>query len=492
MIHIKYEDLTLFEQARKMSLQNLMKRTETKNFLVHLASLARKMHDQDVSLIRVRVDNSAIQPIVAIWDIHYLAYYAIKHRDWVDHRYKYLGRNLDCTLVSAANKHQNRNYLSDNKEVLPYITGLFLEQSLFQKANLINSSIHRTNYILTRTNGLDINNILNSSVNCDLGEYWRAIIFIYLVCKNEESPFKNYYGSEREKGLIEMNPMFGFNRLKPIIAEISCSYKEVAKSQLKYQIFYEKPLINIDNSYVCINPQLVMFLFNSLLYRLCFKHCYHFSNIFGNMFESYVGEVIGSSACSFKKINHDGKRADFVVWIGNTTILVEVKTALLEIGIKSYYPDLSRYYTYIEKIVAKAYKQIKASIKKEFTLKEQSNVLKIILAYDESSVYTDIKKVVASVSHLPKIFNNDETPRILDEFINDDHAIFATIGEFETLMAISEDQKVFDSVIEALLSNNCNCQLVSIFAQLNIEYTPYLGIDNNFLNELLKNMINKV
>lgn len=276
------------------------------------------------------------------------------------------------------------------------------------------------------------------------------------------------------------NPALSNERITAMLKKYSVSIDEVRGNSMKRQIFYLKPLLEIDGVYISVNPFLLLCTFaNSNFwvirnrYMNASKDTQRFTNAFGKYFEIYFEEILQNCLPKeqFENIpeSSDGKRADWHITIGEYHFLIEQKSAISMLEIKQSKPDVEAMKKHILKNWGEAVGQLKETQK----ILKLDNAIKIILVYED--YYNSIC--------LDMLF--DLNPNLT----NDKNYWLVSIQDFERLIyTYKTDPKKFFKIvnekIEAERTQSKNRRDLSMFLTKNgVTENGYLeeyGIVNEF------------
>lgn len=209
------------------------------------------------------------------------------------------------------------------------------------------------------------------------------------------------------------------------------------KYNLKRQIFYTKPIVNIENTYYLSNPFLLLNkLIDSNYWVIRDKYFANgdqkFVNAFGKYFELYAEEIFENTLGKefIERIDESsGKRADWKISLGEYVLIIEQKSTLPMISIKQNETDVLA----IKKQMFKCWREAVEQLQSTERAYGLNHPIKIILSYDD-------------------YFN----PEILDELFskeidieNDGYYWLVSIDELEELLYLFKHNKMkFNEIIE--------------------------------------------
>ena len=338
--------------------------------------------------------------------------------------------NESLYLVDFYNDYldkRDKNYLRKKKDFFLYLFGFFGEQKKFQNALGYIDTFVREKYILDviskRTHPLnkydiDIQREFYEATGYSTDDYASLLFLVWCYFT------KGKVSSALTNEIIQIkNPLFKIENIRNIVQKYSTTIEELTCNQLKRQGLYSKPFIKIGDEYVASNPFLVLSLFSNCLYWVVRnvyleKKSQHFINAFGAYFEIYVEEVLENclSHGKYHKVEESKKekRADWILNVGDFTIIIEQKSAIAAIEAKQNHPDLELMKKYMKNNWGEAIKQLHSTQISENIKK----CIKIIL------VYEDYYKSEC----IDEVFSLDDLPE------NDGTYWLISINEFEMLL----------------------------------------------------------
>ena len=370
--------------------------------------------------------------------------------------------------------------------------GMLGEQRRFQLTTDFFDDFAREKYILEtiskknhakNDSGIDIQKefFVETSLSTDI---YSALLFVLFSYFSEMSPAVNPLKLDPDLN----HPGLSNDRIIDMIKRYAISVDEVRESKLKRQVFYLKPIVQIDDVYISVNPFLLLCTFvNSNFWVMRNKYLnskkdkQKFTSAFGNYFEIYLEEIFENCLLkeqyqNIKEVNN-GKRADWHLTIGDYHFLVEQKSSISMLTIKQSSPDIEAMKDHICKHWGEAVNQ----------LEETQRVYKLDKAIKIILVYEDYYNSMC----LDKLF--DLNPSL----INDKSYWLVSIRDFERLMYTYKIDpntffKVVSEKIEAEENSSQEGRDLSKFLSNNgIKHNAYLeehGIINEF--EKLETYIN--
>ena len=365
------------------------------------------------------------------------------------------------------------------------------EQKRFQLSTDFFDDFSREKYILENisrkkhvknTNDISFLDEFFEETNLSTDEY-SAILFVLFAYFTEISSHLN--PSVLDTKIV--NPVLSSERLIEMIKKYSITVEEVKKSTMKRQVFYLKPILELDGIYFSVNPFLLLCTFansNYWVIRNKYKNLntQKFTNAFGKYFEIYLEEVLSNclSTNQYKNLEESSKYkiADWHLKIENYHFLVEQKSAISVLGIKQSKPDIEAMKKHILKNWGEAVKQLNETQKQ---LKIE-NAIKIILVYED--YYNSIC--------LDKLFELNPSLE------NDKKFWLISIKDFEKLMhTYKTNPKLFSKIVseknEAELKSATDGREMSMFLSKNgihdNEYLDEFGISKEYdkIEQLISN-----
>lgn len=321
--------------------------------------------------------------------------------------------------------------------------GMLGEQKRFQLTSDFFDEFAREKYILEKistknhpknNNGINFEAEFFGETNLSPDVY-SALLFVLFTYFSEISPAINPLKLDSDLN----HPDLSNNRITDMIKRYAIPVDEVRKSKLKRQIFYLKPIVQIDDVYISVNPFLILCTFvNSNFWVMRNKYLnsqkdkQKFTNAFGNYFEIYMEEVLERclSPSQYQNIKeeNDAKRADWHLTIGDYHFLIEQKSSISMLSIKQSTPDVEDMKNHICKHWGEAVNQLEET-QKAYKL---DKAIKIILVYED--YYNSMC--------LDKLFDLNRS------LINDKSYWLVSIRDFERLMyTYKTDPNTFFKVI---------------------------------------------
>lgn len=349
--------------------------------------------------------------LLCAWDIQDIAYLSVTHSS--DHRRK---DNLPSMgqLINLYRDYANKNSIADQLQhsnidrIFRAILGMSAEQFQYENISWIYEKFNRDYYILqaakhfTHRSLLDADTIFSELFGISLDEFVMVLLMIFGLCSRSPMPLEHYDRIDTS----ELPKVLSRENIEKVLEYYTCTYKDIRNSALGKQIFYSKPFIKTkkDSFYICCSMYLVAMLIGNSLYWIC-RDYYHndkqyFPDTFGLLFEDYIKDL--SSRCceehEWGVIPH-GKTegADFYYDIGSIRVIIEAKSALLQLGAKQQVPNLDAVDIYYKRNIEKSYKQLNASFE-DMQKKTSRQVVKVTLLYDDFSNTSIVERSASAIS----------------------------------------------------------------------------------------------
>ena len=324
----------------------------------------------------------------------------------------------------------------DKKTIALHIFGSLGEQIMFQESD-VKGKFSREKYILENVSariddGIDFCKEFYEETGMDTTTYSKILSMFLCYYTTPSNTITYSILNEIAAYLSVPNEM-----VLSVMNRISCSFKDIIDSNLKRQIFYTKPIINIENTYYLSNPFLLLNkLIDSNYWVIRDKYCasgsQRFINAFGKYFELYAEEVFNNTLEKevIERIDENTeKRADWKITLGVYVLIIEQKSTLPMISIKQNETDVLA----IKKQMFKCWREAIEQLHSTEMAYGLNHPIKIILSYDD-------------------YFN----PEILDELFNkeiyienDGYYWLVSIDELEELLYLFKNNKMkFNEIIE--------------------------------------------
>jgi len=352
------------------------------------------------------------------WDISSIQYMSIKHSN--DYQGKKITGKDDKEIAKIINnyylyknEHSGAEKIKDvdANTINKFLFALKYEQDLYNDSTLswIYQGFNRNYHILKGTK------LINNKINIDdivhkkFGFFADDLIAIYFIiifylCKQNPDILNAPEELYRKKN----NTILTRENIKKVVDYYTISYNDVRESQFKHLIFCSKPFVKTQKGTTLMtNFYLVERLISDGLYWLVRDYYYSdnrqdFVNDFGNMFESYFHELLSTylSKEQYEKIKEsNNKSVDYILFFERSTILVELKSALIPLESKQQNPILEKFDAFFKNNIEKACKQLQVSEKE---LNNGKPFIKFILLYENILNTVLIQATVPDIAGLNK------------------------------------------------------------------------------------------
>lgn len=397
-----------------------IKKISTEKLIREFADISIEMYKKDNFLCNLivpnikRYDGKKVFTQLSPWDIHRIQYHSIfNSNDYRNSNKEYPIGQIVHLYRKFEEDDSRTEYLKDAEwhDVNKYIFGMISEQALYQDKSWITSNFNRNYHILVGSNNIvrkltiGLNEIINEKFGWSVNEYISIQLFVCVLCGFGCEPLALLKKNNANK----KNTVLTKSNVERFIKYYSCNYKDVRASNLQMNIFYSKPFIHTDNTkaYVLSNYYLVLWMISNSIYWLIRDYykeldSNEFVNAFGIMFEDYLKELAAKFLLPGKWQvieKSKTKSADFIFDFEDAVLVVEQKSSLMHLSVKQQNPDLAAFNDFYNKVVCKAYKQLKTTSEE---LKLSKPIIKIILLYE------NIGNTGLFEASFPYIFSSNE------------------------------------------------------------------------------------
>jgi len=388
------------------------------------------------------------------WNIQNIQYLSIKHgNDW---RRETIKTNQElAAIVSCYRRHENRHSGSEKitsaSTAYKYMFGMCYEQFLYGNLSWVFQRFNRNYHILFGSNSINRPIEIDAVIQERIGLSTKELVIIYLIilwlCDTTPDILtapETLYRKKTETILTKEN-------IKKVIDYYTVSYRDVKESSIAHQIFYNKPFVKTQKGITLMtNWYLIWMLIADGLYWIVRDHYKEtddqdFIEKFGIMFESYFQELLSTyfREGQYQKLSpakqKKGKQlkgADFVLFFDNAVVLIEIKSALINLQAKQQNPNIELIDTYLDRNIKKACIQLQESEKKFAGMKP---VVKFILLY-ENILSTAIMQSTMS-----------------DIAVNNKSTYIITIEDMENFLVLHKnDKEKAEAVLSRLLTEKTN------------------------------------
>lgn len=393
-----------------------IKRINTDGIIFEFSKVSIEMyHNQqwqksfDIMVTNCGITNKRYVSLSA-WEIQHIAYLSVLYSN--DHR-----RTHDLPsigeLVNLYRGYENKHSIAegikaaDIDHLFRAVLGMTAEQFQYQNIRWIYEKLNRDYYILLAAKNfehrplIDVESIARELLGFSADEFIMVLLMIFGLCSRSPMPLERYSRISPS----ELPEVLSQENITKVISYYSCTYEDLRKSQLGKQLLYSKPFIKTkkDQLYIHCNMYLVAMLIGNGLYWLTRDYyrtkSQHFTNSFGLLFEDYIKDL-ASRYCKSSEwgVIPQGKKkgADFFFDIGSIRIIIESKSALLQLGAKQQAPDLDAVDKFFERHIAESFAQLNNSFAEMQPLTPRQ-VVKVTLLYDDFSNTSIIEKSMSEI-----------------------------------------------------------------------------------------------
>jgi hypothetical protein len=274
-----------------------------------------------------------------------------------------------------------------------------------------------------------------------------------------------------------LHPALTVHNVYQVANFYAAEYQEVRESLLLENHFYVKPIVRTtSNRLVAVN----MFMFAKKVADGPFwiiREYYHscgsqaFVTEFGQYFERYVEKLLQHclAPTCFTRVPAPkiGEYADWFVYTKNYRLIIELKSSLATLMIRSLYPDIEVIKTYMQKF-QKGVSQLDSTAQ---AYPDSGRTTVKLLVHFEALYFSD------GVLR-PMIVKTDKNRRTVTE-----HLYFCDIGEFEWLMSLlGYSEPVAERVLAAKIKLESQPGAGTEFAQVIPQIT---NIGNLYMDKIL-------
>ncbi len=435
--------------------QNL-KKYQLTDLLLQIGNLSRKLFNanKSVEIIPINYLNGQFirkgKTTITAWWLVDIAYYAIIHtNDFALVKPNY--RSLISICNDYVNFDEKRSELKFGHnptfdDVTNYLLGLSEKTFWYQELGKIREKFNRDFELLQvipkqikiKT---DIENIILSTTGFSSNTF-RKLLFAIFAVSRIKTDITNISLS---KDLKKISPELTTENLLKVIDMFSADYNVYRTSNLGENQFIAKPIVKtLHSRYIAISTFLLARKIHDGLFWKIRDYYYSaedkikqtFTNDFGEIFEKYVKNLFSRylSSKQYQRIPPDSKkRADWVFKSDKFTVLVEQKSTIMSLLLKTPYFDSETLKEYLNRLA----ESIIQLDKTESIYKEKNKItIKLVLLYEDLVMAENIlrEKLISKVK---------------DKINNDKNYYLIYIGDFEHLVQIlNEDPKTFDKILE--------------------------------------------
>ena len=475
-----------------------IKRINTDGVIFELSKASIEMfRDQQYRKpFEIKLNKFGIKKTVCVslnaWDIQDIAYLSVIYSN--DYR-----RNDHLptmgNLVNLYRGYENINSIagelhrSNIDRIFRAILGMTAEQFQYQNISWIFEKFNRDYYILLAAKEfehrplLDVNAVTKELLGFSADEYIMVLLMVFGLSRLDPIPLRWYARLEA----AELPTIISRENIEKIIGYYRCTYEDLRNSPLGKQLLYSKPFIQTQREQLLIscNMYLVAMLIGNGLYWLTRdyyrKQKQDFPNTFGLLFEDYVKDL-ASKYCERDQwsIISQGKKkgADFFFDIGSIRIIVEAKSALLQLSARQQVPDLDAVDTFFQRNINESYKQLNNSFK-EMASTTTQQIIKVTLLYDDFSNTSIIEQSI------PDIYTDDPCCYIM------------TIRELEILLHTHKhDKEKRDAICDRIVANTKEAgkreSIGTILEKMDLIINPHLEGEMDFFTKITEQLQEKL
>lgn len=484
---------------------NICKQYKLDDTLYKIGEMTRDMYTKGNSMQQVpwyrKYGNYRQKGVmyVTAWDLNVLAYNLICNSN--DYKSKVVKDNNELLmLLSEYQEHDNNvsfekmDSIKDDDKLLFILFGHSQQQFWYQNPEQMIIQFNRNTEIL-----LYIWKNINSSINIDdivynkfgfNAETLNKILVYLLGIGLNETDVSN---KEMLNFLKNHAPDYISNNFKKVIQSYTANYELFRQDTiLKENLLLTKPIVETDtNKLLIVNHYLLIKLLSDGLYWIIRNHFYEknsqeFTNDFGIAFEAYLENILNyylDKKSYYHPCNtNKHKVADWIIETDKFLVILEQKSTVASLTLKTMYPDMNNLRKYISKF-NEAFNQLNETEKIYNSKIGHKKVMKLIVHYENLYVQNILKH---------------EVRKSRDNRSEDSNIFFINIYELERLLyVLNTDINAFYKILEKMLEASLELSdksraLNQIMDQLQIKRrNDYLSNDrdhfNNILNDLKSN-----
>lgn len=436
-----------------------LRRYKLDALLMSIGDVTRKMmvNNQPIQTVDIVQPGALIdrknKMFLSAFDLSDLAYHAIVTTN--DFGKSYPSYNDVIFLSNEYKRHDEQkssieySNLQDSDFLIKVIVGLSQKQFPYQEIYRIRAEFNRQVEILQKipikiNSEFYLDDICRQETGLCLSDL-RAILFTLYVLNSNSSDLTAIILNEP---LIHIHPALTTVNINRVIDFYSANYNDFRSSEFAENYFHIKPIVRTSNNRLIVPDAFMLAqkmadgpLWVLRDYFRNNKQSQDFVKYFGDLFEQYIEDMLVS------QLNKDQyfripeskkeKRADWFIYTKSYRIIIELKSSIAGIAIKTLYPDLENIKTYLDRLS------------------------KGILQLDKTEqVYADTKhRSIKLLVHYDTLFFSDGTLRPfiveqLKEKLNNTKNVFlCDIGEFEWFISVlnkseAEAELIIDNKIE--------------------------------------------
>lgn len=475
-----------------MDIIGAIKKINTNSLIYEFSKLSIEMFHKNECLMTLRypvIRNGRRQicnVALAGWDILSIEYLSVMFSN--DYRSS-AAPPSPAELVSLYRSHENdvqrdMPQLKGNlAEIFRMILGMTSEQFKYQNLSWIFEKFNRNYHILIAGHNyehratIDVDAITQEIFGLSAKDYVALLVILIWLCMQHPDPLtapESLYKTKSASILTQEN-------LSNLISYYSCSYSELRSSPLGKQLLYSKPFIQTQRSGYLMSSiySLLMMLANGLywLVRDYYKNLgtQKFIDNFGLLFEDYVIDLANQYCDSgewrqLPKARQKG--ADFLFSFDGVQMIVEAKSALIQLDTMQQTPNDDAIKKYYDNTIRKAYAQLESSCHALFADTDEK-VIKVILLYDEFSNTSILEQ------SLPELFSPESNCFVM------------TIREFEIFLFLHRNnhdmqKEIITQIQKASYSKDSRVSFGSILSEMTLFDNMHLRADMDYFSMLLE------
>ena len=328
-----------------------LKRINTDGLIYHFSKLSIELFNSNKPYMELSfpvIRNGIHQRCTVLltgWDILSIEYLSVKYSNDYRHSERMLS---PARLVELYRDYEDKSQSSlirsrdDANGVFRIVLGMTAEQFQYQNLIWIFERFSRNYYILVAAknmehrNGIDVDSITNEVFGLSAEDYTAVLVVLMWLCMKDPEPLSI------PEELFKKNDdqLFTKENIARLVKYYSCDYKTLRSSSLGKQLLYSKPFIKTQRNayYLSSLFSLAMTIGNGLYWvvRDYFRiqGTQKFVNAFGLLFEDYIIDI-ANKYCRHSEWHplpkEKGKGADFLFSFAGVQIVVEAKSALLQL-----------------------------------------------------------------------------------------------------------------------------------------------------------------
>lgn len=478
----------------------MLKKYKLDNLLLLIGETSRKMLIQNSSLKKVpwirffgRIKQAGTM-LVTSWELTDISYYAICNSN--DYKSKIATEQDLLFIINNYKKYDNDLSGQKLKEVDKEDTVLFITFGLSQKQfwyqnikeviTQFNRNVELLQIIPRYLNStIDADRILKEELGVNAEEFNQLLLILYGIGFQQTDISK----ININKSITEKVPACNVENMSKIIKLYSAKYNEFRDSELKENHIFTKPIVETDSKrMIIVDHYILARLLSDGLYWAIRNYYYvrksqEFTNEFGRFFERYLEEIFKNylDCKKFKRLEDKGKKRKIADWILETNsyvIIIEQKSAIASLKLKTIYPDVNGIKHYLEKL-SEAFEQLNET-EKTFKLASSSKkVIKFIVHYE--------------LLYVQEILMEKMLKQKNKEPNSEPNTFLVSISELEVLIyLLGSNEKTFNEIMDKKLKLEYESSLNGrgfemILKKHGLYNNDYLEKQKNHFN----NMVNK-